>query len=307
MIARHLVRRAAGRLLAATAFAVASATLSVAAPAEAPRTAPEAVGFSPSARADRRPAPGLRRPAVCGDSVRRLGGQERIASAVAPWGRTTSCAARGRDLAHLFDDEADHLGGSAHALRGGRIPAHGSDHRFFRVRGCSGLRRGRYRRRSPCRRLRSCSRTPPGVGGHPPSRRPDDSPGERIRVAGHGQLRCRWRASARRPSRRAVALQPRLRAARGAWSARPVLPEQFFAERIFEPLDMRDTFFRVPESKRDRLVRNTSGAQSTACSYRSMRDRFTSAPTGWASRAARVCSTIRTISVLRRCCAAAAN
>ena len=47
MIARHLVRRAAGRLLAATAFAVASATLSVAAlAAEVPRTAPEAVGFS---------------------------------------------------------------------------------------------------------------------------------------------------------------------------------------------------------------------------------------------------------------------
>ena len=32
--------------------------------------------------------------------------------------------------------------------------------------------------------------------------------------------------------------------------------DQFFAERIFEPLDMRDTFFRVPEDKRDRLVRN---------------------------------------------------
>ena len=34
--------------------------------------------------------------------------------------------ARRRHLPHVLDDEADHLGGAAHALRGGKTPAHRS-------------------------------------------------------------------------------------------------------------------------------------------------------------------------------------
>ena len=58
-------------------------------------------------------------------------------------------AARGRDPAHLLHVQADHGGGGADALRGGRLPAHGPDHRLPAGDGGNwrSTRRGRRARR----------------------------------------------------------------------------------------------------------------------------------------------------------------
>ena len=266
MIARHLVRRAAGVLLAATACAVASATFSVAAlAAEVPRTAPEAVGFSAErlARIDAMLQDYVDSGRLAGIQVRiDRGGQEahrfrsgtmgadddralpedaiwRIYSMTKPITSVAALMLYEEGVFQLTDPITRFLPefeGAQVYTEDGTVDAASIPTIAQLLTHTAGVGYvftphpvDQMIRRANVFASPDMDSFVAKMAGIPLV----DHPGEQ------------WRYSL------ASALLGAL-----VERAAGVPLEQFFAERIFEPLDMRDTFFRVPENKRDRLVRN---------------------------------------------------
>ena len=293
MIARHLVRRAAGRLLAATAFAVASATFSVAAlAAEVPRTAPEAVGFSAErlARID-----ALLQDYV--DSGRLAGIQVRIDRGGQEAHRFRSGTMGADDDRALPEDAIWRIYSMTKPITSVAALMLYEEGVFqLTIRSLAFFPSSRVlwsTERTVPSTQRPCDdaqlRTPPGWVVHPHPvdqmiRRADvfaspdmdsfvakmagiplvDHPGEQ------------WRYSL------ACALLGRQERAAG-------VPLEQFAERIFEPLDMKH--FPRARKQAHRFCAITSGAQSTACSQSTRA--ASSAPTEWLPRGEGLFSTIR--------------
>ena len=165
-------------------------------------------------------------------------------------------------MAHLLDDEADHLRRGDDAVGGGRVRAQGPGRALHPV-----LRRharvdtaAPRSSRSPCRRSSrcasgTCSRTPPGSPTASTTRTPVDAavPRGRVRVGRAGRAGPRAASATRGPGCRCCSSPgasgttpwPPTCSAASSRSPPASRSTQFFAERIFGPLGMTDTALRA--------------------------------------------------------------